>query len=451
MENSRGINKKLKTITWPIFVESLLFSLLGGLDTIMLGKYSDLAVASVGIANQLIWMVNLMFGIITAGTAILLAQYLGAKTDEEEIVKLCGVSIGVNLIIGIIISILVFLVSSKLFVFLKASPELIPIGKSYMKIVGGTIFLQAILMTFTAILRSYSLTKICMSVTLVMNITNVIFNYIFIFGNFGMPELGVSGAALGTVISKIIALVILFYKVYKVILYKFNLNLFKPFPKDQLINILKVGVPSAAEQISYNLSQLAITSFVNMISIESMSAKSYLTTIVSFAFIFSVALGQGASILIGQFVGNRENDKAYNLCAYCIKISIVVSIIISLGIILFRNGIMSLITNNQSIINIACNVLLIEILLEPGKAINIVGINGLRATGDVKFPVYIGVISMWIFGVGMSYILGIKMGLGLIGIWIGFALDEWVRAILVLIRWKSRAWEGKSFALSTLE
>ena len=182
-----------------------------------------------------------------------------------------------------------------------------------------------------------------------------------------------------------------------------------------------------------------------------MSAKSYLTTIVSFAFIFSVALGQGASILIGQFVGNRENDKAYNLCAYCIKISIVVSIIISLGIILFRNGIMSLITNNQSIINIACNVLLIEILLEPGKAINIVGINGLRATGDVKFPVYIGVISMWIFGVGMSYILGIKMGLGLIGIWIGFALDEWVRAILVLIRWKSRAWEGKSFALSTLE
>lgn len=451
MENSRGINKKLKTITWPIFVESLLFSLLGGLDTIMLGKYSDLAVASVGIANQLIWMVNLMFGIITAGTAILLAQYLGAKTDEEGIVKLCGVSIGVNLIIGIIISILVFLVSSKLFVFLKASPELIPIGKSYMKIVGGTIFLQAILMTFTAILRSYSLTKICMSVTLVMNITNVIFNYIFIFGNFGMPELGVSGAALGTVISKIIALVILFYKVYKVILYKFNLNLFKPFPKDQLINILKVGVPSAAEQISYNLSQLAITSFVNMISIESMSAKSYLTTIVSFAFIFSVALGQGASILIGQFVGNRENDKAYNLCAYCIKISIVVSIIISLGIILFRNGIMSLITNNQSIINIACNVLLIEILLEPGKAINIVGINGLRATGDVKFPVYIGVISMWIFGVGMSYILGIKMGLGLIGIWIGFALDEWVRAILVLIRWKSRAWEGKSFALSTLE
>lgn len=451
MENSRDINKKLKTITWPIFVESLLFSLLGGLDTIMLGKYSDLAVASVGIANQLIWMVNLMFGIITAGTAILLAQYLGAKTDEEEIVKLCGVSIGVNLIIGIIISILVFLVSSKLFVFLKASPELIPIGKSYMKIVGGTIFLQAILMTFTAILRSYSLTKICMSVTLVMNITNVIFNYIFIFGNFGMPELGVSGAALGTVISKIIALVILFYKVYKVILYKFNLNLFKPFPKDQLINILKVGVPSAAEQISYNLSQLAITSFVNMISIESMSAKSYLTTIVSFAFIFSVALGQGASILIGQFVGNRENDKAYNLCAYCIKISIVVSIIISLGIILFRNGIMSLITNNQSIINIACNVLLIEILLEPGKAINIVGINGLRATGDVKFPVYIGVISMWIFGVGISYILGIKMGLGLIGIWIGFALDEWVRAILVLIRWKSRAWEGKSFALSTLE
>lgn len=449
--SDKSINRKLKNITWPIFVESLLFSLLGGLDTIMLGKYSDLAVASVGIANQLIWMVNLMFGIITAGTAILLAQHLGAKSDEEDIVRLCGVSIGVNLIIGIIISIAVVILSGSLFTLLKASSELIPIGNSYMKIVGGTIFVQAILMTFTAILRSYSLTRICMNVTLIMNIVNVVCNYGLIFGEFGLPELGASGAAIGTVISKIVALFILGGKVYSVIMHKFKIYLFRPFPMEHLVNILKIGIPSAAEQISYSLSQLVITSFINMISIDSMSAKSYLTTIVSFTFIFSVALGQGGSILIGQFIGNRENNKAYNLCVYCIKRAIVVSIMISCGIVLFRHPMMELITNNQDIISIVSSVLIIEILLEPGRAINIVGINALRATGDVKFPVYIGVFSMWFFGVGCAYILGIQLGFGLVGIWIGFALDEWFRAILVLIRWKSRAWEGKSFALSALE
>lgn len=446
--NNMGINKKLKNITWPIFVESLLFSLLGGLDTLMLGKYSDLAVASVGIANQLIWMINLMFGIITAGTAILLAQHIGAKSEEKTILQVCGISIGVNLIIGIGISLVVSIFSVPLFNMLNASSELIGTGTSYMNIVGGTIFIQAILMTFTAILRSYGLTKICMNVTLIMNIVNVVCNYALIFGEFGLPELGASGAALGTVISRIVALFILGRQVYKLILNKFTLAIFKPFPFEHLINILKIGVPSAAEQISYSASQLVITGFINMISIDSMSAKSYITTIASFAFIFSASLGQGGSIIIGQLVGKRENNKAYNLCIYCLKRAILVSILISTGIALFRNGIMGLITNNTDIIKIAATVLILEILLEPGRAINLVGINALRAAGDVRFPVYIGIFSMWTFGVCVSYILGIKLGLGLAGIWIGFALDEWFRGILVLIRWKRRSWEGKSFALA---
>lgn len=446
--NTINKNNRLKSITWPIFVESLLFSLLGGLDTLMLGKYSDLAVASVGIANQLIWMINLMFGIITAGTAILLAQHIGAKSEEKTILQVCGISIGVNFIIGVVISLVVSIFSVSLFNMLNASSELIGVGTSYMNIVGGTIFTQAILMTFTAILRSYGLTRVCMNVTLVMNIVNVVCNYALIFGKFGMPELGASGAALGTVISRIVALIILGLQVYKLILNKFKFSVLKPFPFEHLRNILKIGIPSAAEQISYSASQLVITAFINMISIDSMSAKSYLTTIASFAFIFSVALGQGASILIGQMIGKRENDKAYNLCIYCLKRAVVVAIAISASVALFRNGIMGLITNNEDIIKIASSVLLIEIFLEPGRAINIVGINALRATGDVKFPVYIGVFSMWIFGVGTAYILGVQLGLGLSGIWIGFALDEWFRAILVLIRWKKRSWEGRSFALA---
>lgn len=445
MEVEGRLKRDLKSITWPLFIESALFSLLGSVDTIMLGRYSDSAVAAVGVSNQIIWMLNLMFGIITAGTSILIAQYLGAKSEQKTIIQVAGISIGVNTIIGVIISLLMFFGGTGMMKLLNSPPELIDLGNQYLKIVGGFIFIQAITMTFTAILRAHSLTKVCMNATIIMNIVNVILNYIFIFGKFGFPSMGVAGAALATTLSKVVGLMILGKSAYNLVLNKLKISMFMPFPKVHLINILKIGIPSAAEQISYNLSQLVITSFINLIGVSSMAAKSYVGTIVCFSYIFASAVGQGGSILIGNLVGNKEDNKAYKLCIYTIKKSVIVSIVMSILIAISGKGLLGLLTNSQDILSIAVIVFIIEIVLEPGRCINIVGINGLRATGDVRFPVYIGIFSMWTFGVGLAYLLGIKLNLGLAGVWIAFAIDEWFRGILVLIRWKTGKWKGKGF------
>lgn len=439
------IKKELKKITWPLFVETALFSLLGSVDTIMLGKYSDNAVAAVGVANQIVWMFNLLFGITTAGTSILIAQYLGARSEKKTIIQVSGISIAINLIIGIIVSVLMFLGGRSIMKFLNSPPEIIELGVQYLYIVGGFLFFQAIMMTFTAILRAHSLTKICMKVTITINIVNIVLNYILIFGKLGFPAMGVAGAALATTISKALGVIILGKVIFNLLFKKVSLDMFKPFPKNQLLNILKIGIPSASESISYNFSQIVVTSFINLLGANSMATKSYIGTIVCFSFIFASAIGQGGSILIGRFIGSNEGNNAYKLCMYTIKKAVLVSISISLIIALVGRGIIGILTSNEEIISIATIIFLVEIFLEPGRCINLVGINGLRAVGDVKFPLYIGVFSMWTFGVGLSYILGIKFGLGLIGAWIGFAIDEVFRAILVLIRWKSGKWKGKSF------
>ena len=179
--------------------------------------------------------------------------------------------------------------------------------------------------------------------------------------------------------------------------------MFKPFPKNQLLNILKIGIPSASESISYNFSQIVVTSFINLLGANSMATKSYVGTIVCFSFIFASAIGQGGSILIGRFIGSNEGNNAYKLCMYTIKKAVLVSISISLIIALVGRGIIGILTSNEEIISIATIIFLVEIFLEPGRCINLVGINGLRAVGDVKFPLYIGVFSMWTFGVGLSY------------------------------------------------
>ena len=201
----KEIKSKLLSITWPIMIELILMYLLGSIDIFMLGKYSDEAVAIVGVSNQIIWMVNLMFVVITSGTTILLTQYFGSNKDEKNIVEICGLSIGVNGVLGIVLSIVIILGGEFMFKLLNTPSELISMGNTYMGIVGGASFVAAIMMTFTAILRAYGLTKTCMKITILMNVVNVIGNYILIFGNFGFPQLGIAGAAISTTLSKVIA------------------------------------------------------------------------------------------------------------------------------------------------------------------------------------------------------------------------------------------------------
>ena len=441
----KEIKSKLLSITWPIMIELILMYLLGSIDIFMLGKYSDEAVAIVGVSNQIIWMVNLMFVVITSGTTILLTQYFGSNKDEKNIVEICGLSIGVNGVLGIVLSIVIILGGEFMFKLLNTPSELISMGNTYMGIVGGASFVAAIMMTFTAILRAYGLTKTCMKITILMNVVNVIGNYILIFGNFGFPQLGIAGAAISTTLSKVVACIFLGYRVYKVVMNKFKLDLFKIFPVNHLKNIVSIGLPTLGEQLSYNLSQLVITSIINTIGIASMATKTYVGNIAFLAYLFAQGVAQGGSVLIGRLIGEGEKDKAFNLFKYCVTRSLIVTISMSILLAIVGKYILAIFTTNEEILVLGSQVLFVNIFLEFGRTTNLIGINGLRATGDVKFPVYIAIFSMWTFAVGISYVLGIGLGLGLIGVWIGFALDEIIRGVLVALRWKSRKWEDKSF------
>ncbi|MGL5416740.1 MAG: MATE family efflux transporter [Clostridium sp.] len=442
---SLELKERLKKITWPILVEMILMSLLGSIDVFMLGKYSDNAVAVVGIINQLVWMINLAFCITTAGTSILLTQYLGFKKSEEDVVQICGISIGLNFLLGLILSICLVGGSTRLFRLLNTPLELITLGNGYMQIIVGFSFVIAIMMTFTAILRAHELTKICMKITLLMNGINIIGNYLLIFGKFGFPELGVTGAAIATTFSRIVALVILGYKVYKLVLHKITMEIIKNFSKEHFKNIVKIGIPTVSEQFSYNITQLIITSFINTMAISSIATKGYINNIVFLSFMFSAAVGQGASIVIGQLIGEGKEEKAYEVYKYSIKISMIITVISSLVLVVLGKAILGFFTSNEEILSLGIILLAVDVLLEPGRAMNLVGINGIRATGDVKYPVYIAIFSMWIFAVGLAYVLGVYLKLGLVGVWIAFAVDEWVRGILIYKRWKSGKWKSKAF------
>lgn len=449
-DNKKAVKLTLFALTWPIFIEIFLHMLMGNADTLMLSQYDDNAVASVGVANQLLNVIIVMFGFIATGTSILIAQYIGAK-QEQDANKISVVSIAANLLFGLLLSFVLFIFAPSILKAMNLPPELMESSLLYLRIVGGFAFIQALIMTIAAIVRSHGFTKDAMYVTVGMNLLNVVGNYFVIFGPFGFPVLGVTGVAISTTISRFIGLIAMFmilrYRIKESLPYTFLTT----FPKQEIKKLLKIGIPSAGEHLSYNTSQVAITYFIASMGTIALTTKVYTQNLMMFILLFSIAIGQGTQILIGQYVGAEKLEEAYKRCLKSLKIAILVSLGMAILFSFFSKSLLGIFTENPEIITLGSILILLTIILEPGRAFNLVVINSLRAAGDVKFPVYIGILSMWGVAVTLSYLLGVVFGLGLIGVWIAFIVDEWLRGLLMLRRWKSKKWKKMSFVQKETE
>ena len=434
----------LFALTWPIFIEIMLHMLMGNADTLMLSQYSDSSVAAVGVANQILSVVIGMFGFIATGASVLVAQNLGAGQD-----KLAGTisvtSISLNLIISLVLSLVLYLFSNPILNLMDLPAELMDEASVYMNIVGGFIFVQALIMTVAAILRSYGYTKDTMYVTIGMNIVNVVGNYFVIFGPFGFPILGVEGVAYSTMASRFLGFVTLLIILIKRSNYSLPWVAFIKYEKQNVKDLLGIGIPSAGEQLSYNTSQMVITYFVAQLGTIAITTKVYVQNIMMFIMLFSIAISQGTQILIGHMIGAGEIEKAYKRGIKSLQISIVISIVAAIVIFFSSDFLMGIFTDNTTIIEKGAVLFLLTIILEPGRAFNMVMINALRATGDVKFPVYIGIASMWGISVTFAWFFAIHLELGLVGIWIAFIADEWLRGIFMLRRWRSKVWVRKAY------
>lgn len=432
----------LLALTWPIFIELFLHMLMGSTDTFMLSHISDEAVAAVGVANQLIFFMILVFGFVATGTAVLVSQNLGAGLQMDAR-KISGLSLSLNLVFGVLVSVIVAGFNDLFLQMFNLTPEIHRLAQQYLTIVGGTLFTQALLVTASAILRANGLTKEAMVISVVMNIIHLAGNSLFIYGLFGIPEMGVQGVAISTAISRAIAVILIFRLLYLRLPMKIAIEDYLNFNKSFIKKILKIGVPSAGENVVYNTSQMAITVIIGLLGAIALTTRVYTFNIMSFMMLFGIAIGQGTQILIGYKVGAREFDKAYHQLLKSLKLSIIITMAITVIIVSIREPILGVFTANKEIIREGSKVLLLCLILEPGRTFNIVVISSLRAAGDAVFPVKMAFVSMWGISVPLAYILGIKMGFGLSGVWIAFIVDEWLRGIIMYIRWKSRVWEKK--------
>jgi putative MATE family efflux protein len=433
----------LLRLTWPIFLEFLLFMLMGTADTLMLSGVSDEAVSAVGVVNQYIFVSILIMEVISNGASIVVAQYLGARRSPEA-ARISALAITLNLLLGITVSAVLLLGEGVLLGRMNLEGPVLAHARTYMGIAGGFIFLQALINVFSSLLRTYGFTKESMYVALGMNVLHVLGNWALIFGHLGLPRLGVAGAAISTVVSRGIALAVFVWMLYRVMDTRMVARDYVTFSRDYIRKIVKVGLPAAVEQIIYHLCQTVFLYYVTFLGPVALASRQYAMAISQYIFLFSLAIGIGTSILIGRLVGASRADEAYHRALRSLKWSVALTVLVDVAAILLRKPLLGLFTANGDIIQLASQVIVLSLVLESGRSFNLVLVNALRAAGDATFTVYAAFGSMVCMSLPLGYVLTFQLHLGLAGVWLAIAADEWTRGIVMWMRWRSRAWEKQS-------
>ncbi|SFF16783.1 putative efflux protein, MATE family [Paenibacillus catalpae] len=433
----------LYAVTWPIFIDSVLRMLLGTVDVFMLSRISDKATGAVGLANEIIYFCILMFGFVGIGTSVAVSQYIGAGRAKESS-RISALAISMNLVFGILVSIVLVSFGESLLRLLHLNPEQIEIASRYLKIIGGFIWVEALSYAVSSVIRSSGNTKSVMYVTLGVNILHIGGNYLLIFGNLGFPEWGVTGAAISTVVSRLLGIIVLFILLYRRTPAPIQRKDYVTWNGSYAKQIMSIGLPAAGEHLSWQSQYLMIISFVNMIGITALNTHVYVMNVSNYFMALAMAIGMGTEIIVGQMVGAGDMKAAYQRLMKSVRISFLITIAVVGVAAIFRNELVGLFTEDPKIIAAGASIFLLSIVLEPGRTFNLVIINSLRAAGDARFPVLLGIISMWGVSVPLAYLLGVHFGIGLLGIWIAFTVDEWLRGVMMLLRWRSRVWEKKA-------
>ena len=429
----------LLAIAWPIFVEQTLRILIGTVDTFMVSHVSDGAVAALGVANQVIVLFLVAFNFIGIGTSVVITHHLGAR-DRPGADSIATNAIAVNTWLGAGFSAAVYFFALPMLRVMQLPGSLMEYALPFLTLMGGTLFMESMNISISAVLRAHGHTRDAMLVALGQNVLNVAGNSITLFGLLGCPPLGVLGVALSGIVSRCVACVALWILLDTRIHLRLRALDFVTVSWGKVKRILHIGLPAAGEQICYWTAFMLVTTFVARMGSQSLAIQSYTLQIERVAMLFTFSIGLGTEILIGHLVGAGQLEEAYHRLLRSLRTGQILAVAIMLPIAAAGHILLGSFTHDAAIVSGGAVLLWLAVILEPGRVFNVVVISSLRATGDVWFPIQMAVLSMWCVWVPLAWFLGLRLGLGLPGVWVAMLTDEWLRGLLMQRRWKSRRW-----------
>jgi putative MATE family efflux protein len=446
--NKNTTEKTLLQLFLPVFFEYTLLMAVGVVDTIMLSTVSDQAVAASGTANTYLYLVSMIFTIMSTGALAVMTQYIGAKHPEvAERAKTIGLLF--NFGCGLLFSVLFAFGSNTILVFLNTSQAITADAAVYMSIVGAALVFLSMTNIYSSYLRSFGHPKLTLIGSAAANIVNIILNAAFLAAG-----LGIKGVALATLTARIVNLVlsIIFAERIKRKRIEKPLETRPGFPEVPMIGntkifrqILKIGLPSAVEVIVFNLSISFMVKCLNQMDPEGIAigVYSYCNQICNLIYCVAVSLSQANGIIVGWRVGEGRFEACYRETMKAVKYGIAVTALAAVLSAFAGKTLLGILTDNQLILGFVSMIMIINIVKEIGRAGNYIISMALRTSGDAAITVIMGLVTMPLGAFLGSYVLGIKYGMGVYGAWIGMTLDEGLRCLWMYARFRSRKWMSK--------
>lgn len=433
--------KLIVGIALPIAIQNLINFAVGMIDTVMLGSLGEVELSAAAIGNNLFFILMiLMFG-LAGGSNILISQYWG-KGDVKSIHKILSIMYRVCIgITAVFIGIALFVPEAFMKIY---TPDIrvIEAGASYLRIMSIGYIFYAITNCTIMILRSVKTVKISLVVYTISLVVNAFFNWIFIFGKFGVPALGVMGAAVGTVIARITEfIIVIIFMVYYEDKIRLKVKHLCKIDKIMLKDYVSNVAPVLFNELLWSTGSTMISIVIGRLGTETVAANSISGVVFNFVTVFIFGLSNATAVIIGNTIGEGHGEKAKEYARTIGVLSICMGLMASLMILIIRPIVVDFYNVSELTKNIAKEILKVMsiVIIFQSLGVNLM-MGVLRGGGDAKFVLINDLIFMWLIAIPLGFIAAFVLKWPITAVFFVLKSDEIIKSIISVLRVLSGKW-----------
>ncbi len=415
--------------------------MLGFVDLVFVGQLGADAIAGVGLGNQMMTLLQVAFMGLSVGNQALVARAIGSG-NKEDAQKVAKQSLILVALVSVGVAVVGALFSDAVIQVLGATPDVTAIGSSFLRVVSVFSIVMSVMLVGGGTLRGAGDTRSPMLITALINVINIVLDYVLIFGNWGLPPLGAVGSAVATTAARAVGAVLMLYVLFKRgSVLKLPLAGGWGFNSTAIRRILNIGWPASLEQVVFQLGFLGFSAIAILLGTDDLAAQQIAFNVANISILPAFAFGVAGLTLVGQNLGANDPQRAEASAMQALKSGMVWMCLMGVGFYLGRHWFVGLYTQDPAVMRLGEMCLTFIALAQPLQCMSIVLANALRGAGDTRSTLVYTFIGIWIMRVGGGYLMGIVLGLGLFGVWLGWMADFITRAVLVGLRFRSSRWK----------
>ncbi len=451
----KRLGQAIARLSLPVLVEQFFIVIMGIVNTMLASNLGKEVISAIGMIDTISNIIISVFGALAIGGTVVVAQYTG-HNDGEKANQAAAQALMSCLLIAGLATFLIRIFQQPLvrLLFGQADPQVFANALSYLSVILWSYIPIALVNIAFGILRGAGDTRTPMKVSILMNIFNVIFSYVLIYGihlDFGLtvvqtPGFGIWGAALGLSLARTLGAILVLIPLFRgsKLIQLGRLRHFRIQPDMQKC-IFGLGIPASAEQLMFNGGKLIVQTFIVRLGTVAMAANAIATSIVSMLIIPGNAMAIAATTLVGQQIGRGQPKEAKKQLIFLTAAASVAIAIISLILWPFLDQLIRLYTHDQSTVKLTFMVILSTFIAQPlFWATSFIMPAGLRGAGDVRYTMTVSMISMWSLRILLGYVFSVLLPWGVLGIWLAMYIDWVFRSVFFMRRLRGGHWLKKT-------